>query len=63
MILQFVTLMLMTIRFEIALFIAVSIFPQDTQENQEREGIQGKGARLALGGHGETWVPWVQSQT
>lgn len=36
---------------------------QDTQENPEREGTQGTGARLALGVHGETWDPWVQSLT
>lgn len=34
---------------------------QVTQENQENEETQGKWALLALGVHGETWDPWVQS--
>lgn len=36
---------------------------QDTQEDREREATQGSGAHLALGVHGETWDPWVQSLT
>ena len=44
--------------------IAASICPhQVTQENQEREGTQGREARLVLGVHGETWDPWAQSLT
>lgn len=36
---------------------------QDTQENQEKEGTQGRGALLALEVRGETWDPWAQSPT
>lgn len=36
---------------------------QDIQENQEREGTQGRGVHLALMVPGETWDLWVQSLT